>query len=326
MKKPDLINFYRQLAALYESGVPLIKGLDGLGREVGGPSARAAAELKERLTKGDTLGEAMQTRPGVFPPADSRMVMAGEHSGQLDTVLHLMADQHETFYQLRKQLMVRLIYPVILIHIAVVVMAILRFISHDMSIMAGVNVIILFIVMVYGGGFALNVLLFGPRHSRSLRAVFDSLVYPLPVVKPLVQAMARLRFASAFRALYLSGVNHPRAVRFAAEGCGNVFMKKKFLKAVPLLEQSMPFDQAMAATGAFPPVLQSMIMTGTESGQLDEMFTKICAHCQDTVKTRVQVLSIVVPVVLYLCVALYIAMFVFNFYAAYFRQFDELGF
>jgi type II secretory pathway component PulF len=326
MKKQALVNFYRQLAALYESGVPLLKGLEGLGGEFGGEIARAAQALKAQLANGQTLGEGMLALGTMFPKADSYMVQAGEKSGTIDRVLILMADQHETFHQLRNQLMVRLIYPIILIHVAVLVMAVLKFAQEGMSIWAGLQVLITFVVVVYGGGFSMNILLFGPGRIHSLRAMFDTLVYPLPVVKPLIQAIARLRFSRAFQVLYLAGVNHVKAVQVAADSCGNVFMKKKFLKALPFLNDSQPFDVAMAATEAFPPTLQGMISTGVQSGRLEEMFDKIGAHCEDSVKTRVQVLSIVVPVVLYLIVAIYIATFVFNFYAGYFRQFETLGF
>src|SRR5208283_512224 len=87
-KLQELATFTTQLANLLKSGMPLTVALNSMTHlESKGIPAEVSRELKQEVTEGRGLSDAMAKQPRVFSDLYVNMVRAGEQSGSLVEVL-----------------------------------------------------------------------------------------------------------------------------------------------------------------------------------------------------------------------------------------------
>jgi general secretion pathway protein F len=87
--------FARTLATLLESGVQLMPALTAVKRVVtNGLLADAVEESRDSIREGHGMGQTLQ-RSGFFPPLLIEMIKVGERSGELERMLHRVADNYE---------------------------------------------------------------------------------------------------------------------------------------------------------------------------------------------------------------------------------------
>ena len=115
-----LEDFTRSLSSLLTAGVPLSRALTILYKETSNPAAAAQwRELYDLVVDGVPLAEAMSRSPGTFPRVYVAMVEAGEAGGFLDVVLGQIADFQAREKELRAKVTSALMYPAVLLVLAV---------------------------------------------------------------------------------------------------------------------------------------------------------------------------------------------------------------
>jgi type II secretory pathway component PulF len=111
-KLQELATFTQQLANLLQSGMPLTVALNSMTHlESKGISADVSRELKQEVTEGKGLSDAMAKQPRVFSDLYVNMVRAGEQSGSLVEVLRRMANHFQQFAEVQAKFTSALIYP-----------------------------------------------------------------------------------------------------------------------------------------------------------------------------------------------------------------------
>src|SRR5256714_13306429 len=121
-----LENFTRLLSSLLAAGVPLSRALVILCKEAA--SAAAAVKWKEihdLVVDGMSLADAMAKSPDTFPRVYVAMVEAGETGGFLDLVLAQIADFQAREKEMRSKVMAAMLYPTILLVLALSVLVFL---------------------------------------------------------------------------------------------------------------------------------------------------------------------------------------------------------
>jgi type IV pilus assembly protein PilC len=126
----DLLIFFRQLAVILQSGVPLAQGLQLLSDNMTNPNlAGCIRQIALRLNAGEELSVCLRQYPRVFRPITIGLIEAGEAGGILEQVLDRIAYLLEQQAKLRGQMIGALIYPVIVLVLAITVgLALLIFI------------------------------------------------------------------------------------------------------------------------------------------------------------------------------------------------------
>src|SRR5260221_582364 len=118
-----LENFTRLLSNLLAAGVPLSRALVILYKEAGTPAAaKKWKEIHDLVIDGMSLADAMAKSPDTFPRVYTAMVQAGETGGFLDLVLAQIADFQSREKELRSKVMTAMLYPCILLVLALGVM------------------------------------------------------------------------------------------------------------------------------------------------------------------------------------------------------------
>src|SRR6266513_2774041 len=115
-KLQELATFTQQLANLLQSGMPLTVALNSMTHlESKGIPAEVSRELKQEVTEGRGLSEAMSKQPRIFSDLYINMVKAGEQSGSLVEVLRRMATHFQQFAEVQAKFTSALIYPAMVV-------------------------------------------------------------------------------------------------------------------------------------------------------------------------------------------------------------------
>src|SRR5690606_814424 len=112
----------RQLATLLQAAVPLEEALNAVSRQSEKQKVtNIMLSVRSRVMEGHSLAAAMAEFPAAFPHLYRATVAAGEHSGHLDLVLSRLADYSESAHASRQRVMLALLYPVLLLVVAVLI-------------------------------------------------------------------------------------------------------------------------------------------------------------------------------------------------------------
>ena len=121
-----LAGFTRQFSVMIDAGLPLVQCLDILGgQEEDKGFAKVILDTRADVEGGSSLADAMKKHPKTFDPLYTNMIAAGEAGGILDTILKRLAIYIEKNVKLKGQVKSAMIYPVAVIAIAAIVVAVI---------------------------------------------------------------------------------------------------------------------------------------------------------------------------------------------------------
>ncbi len=289
-----LENFTRLLSSLLASGVPLSRALVILYKEATAPVVSAKwKEIHDLVVDGMSLADAMAKSPDVFPRVYVAMVQAGETGGFLEVVLSQIADFQSREKELRSKVMSAMLYPCILLVLALGVLTFLLvfFIPRFQKLFSGfggtlpvITQIIIgasHVVRTYGffvvaGLIAIVFLLRTWFVSEKGRRVWENLVLRVPLVGPLVAQFAMARFCRMLGTLLGAGVPLVQGLNVARRSIGNQILVDGVTQSIERVQQGGRLGQSLAACrGLFPGSVLEMVSVAEESGRLDAELVRI---------------------------------------------------
>jgi type II secretory pathway component PulF len=291
-----LENFTRQLSSLLAAGIPLSRALQIVSREASTPVAREQwKEIYDQVIDGASLADSMARLPQTFPAVYVAMVQAGETGGFLDVVLGQIAEFQAREKELRSRVISALIYPAILLTLAIGVLTFLMlfFIPRFKLIFAGfggtlplltrIIVRISEVVSKYGlfvvlgaavAGFVIRQWL----RSEQGRRAWEQFVLRLPVIGPLNARFAMTRFCRMLGTLVGSGVSLIHALRVARESIGNQTLVDAVSDSIERVKQGDGLAASLSdCRTLFPGSVIEMITVAEETGRLDQELVRIAA-------------------------------------------------
>lgn len=324
VQSKEIAVFTRQLATLLRAGMPLLRGLEVLARQERNRDLQlVAGALGETLKSGGTLSEALAQHPQVFDRLYLNMVRAGEAGGVLDVVLDRLARFQEKSLQLRGRITSAMVYPIIVLAVAVSILAGLlvfvvpRFkqIFADLLKGAPLPALTQFVLTVSDAvknhwlvalgtvvlaGMAFRVF----RRSGAGVRLTDACVVKLPLFGDLILKGIIARFSRTLGTLLASGVPILPALLIARDTCGNSWVGAAITEVHDRVKEGAPVARPLEATRVFPPMVTSMIEVGEHTGQLAEMLGKVAEVYEEEVDQAVAGLSSLIEPVLILFLAL----------------------
>ena len=290
----ELENFTRLLSSLLAAGVPLSRALVILYKEASAPAASAKwKQVHDLVIDGMSLADAMSKSPETFPRVYTAMVQAGETGGFLDLVLAQIADFQAREKELRSKVMTAMLYPSILLVLALGVLIFLLtfFIPRFQLVFAGFGAALplptqivigtshivrsygLFVVMGLGiGGFLIR----NWFASEQGRRAWEGLVLRAPVVGPLVAEFAMARFCRMLGTLLGAGVPLVQGLSVARKSIGNQILVDAVSNSIERVQEGGQLGNSLAdCKGLFPSSVLEMISVAEESGKLDQELIRI---------------------------------------------------
>ncbi len=298
----------RQLATLVQSGMPVESALATAAEQSEKMRLkRIILAVRARVLEGHTLADALKEFPHVFPDLYRSTVAAGEHSGHLEAVLGRLADYTESRQALSQKMGLALIYPVLMIIVAILVVVVLLAyvvpqvvgvfdnIGQELPVLTrGLIAVsdflsawgVALLLLLLGGLVLFNLLL----RREGFRAAWHAWLLRVPLVGRLVRGLNTARFARTFSILSASGVPVLEGMRIAAEVVGNLPMRKAVNEAARRVREGSTINRALQQSGYFPPMVVHLIASGEASGNLDEMLDRAATSQERELETAVSAL------------------------------------
>jgi type II secretory pathway component PulF len=290
----QLENFTRLLSSLLAAGVPLSRALVILYKEGGsGAAAVKWKEIHDRVVDGMALADAMAKSPDTFPRVYTAMVQAGETGGFLDLVLAQIADFQAREKELRGKVMTAMLYPCILLVLALGVLIFLLtfFIPRFQLVFSGFgaalplptqivigisNTVRHYGLFVLGGIVLLGATLRTWFASEKGKRAWEGAMLKAPIVGPLTAQFAMARFCRMLGTLLGAGVPLVQALNVARKSIGNQILVDAVSVSIERVQEGGQLGDSLAeCRGLFPSSVLEMISVAEESGKLDAELIRI---------------------------------------------------
>jgi type IV pilus assembly protein PilC len=335
VKVKDIAVFARQFYAMLNAGVTIIQALDILRQQTENRVLKSVVEdIYESVQKGSSLSEAMKEHKNIFPELFIYMVEAGEASGTLDAIMDRMAVHYEKETKVQNKIKSAMTYPIILaiVSVVVVVFMLVAILPTFLSMFEGSGAPLpgptKFLLSISNGLrqywyiflLALGVIVYIIRRylkTDSGQKAFDQLKLKLPVVKDMVTKVVTSRFTRTLSTLLASGVPLLPSMDIVARVVGNKIFADGILSVKEDLRKGFDMSGPIRRLGLFPPMVDSMIMIGEESGALDDVLRRTADFYDEEVDVAIQrMTSMLEPIMLifmaviigFLVVAMYLPM------------------
>ncbi len=307
----------RELSTLLGAGLPLDRALEILiSLASAEPVAVLLQTIRDSVRGGKSLSQALDMHRDVFSRFYVNIVRAGEAGGALGVVLRRLAETMERNKELRESVVSALIYPTILIFVAVAsIMVLLVFVvptfqqtfaqagkalplPTQIVIWLGTGLrqywwAILFVVVATAWLFR--------RHLRrpEVRYRWDRRLLRAPLLGDLLAKVEVARLARTLATLLGNGVTLLSGLSIVKETMTNSVLANALDGVVTRLREGKGFGRPLIETGIYPRLATQMILVGEESGRLEEMLVRVADVFDREVATSIKrFLAVLEPVLI----------------------------
>jgi type II secretory pathway component PulF len=315
---------YHQLGIMLSAGLTFHQALEHLKRNPADRSLlQKTSHWLERLNEGYSVTEAARRLGNWMPSFDLALLEAGEQSGRLDACFKLLALYYRERAKLVKQTINDLVYPLFVLHMAVVVFPFIEFFKSG-NLARFILTVLGVLVPMYALVFCMIYASQG-RHGERWRALLERVFRPIPVLGTARRDLALARLAAALEALLNAGVPIIGAWELAATASGSPALRRTVQTwRAPLTEGGSTPSELLSNSGQFPSIFASLYHTGEVSGQLDQTLGRLHTLYLEEGVRRMRLVARWGPQIVYFAVALYVAFRVIQFYTGYFRMIDDI--
>ncbi len=309
----QMVILTQQLATLVSSGLTLDKSLSILVKLVEKESARKIIDdVQRRVHSGNTLADALAQYPDVFSKLYINMIRAGEAGGVLGTVLLRLADFLEKTQDLKNNIRSASIYPAILFFVGITAVIVLMtvvipkfaIVFEGMGQLPLPTVFLLavselfanywwaFTLILFAVFFAFNLAL----RNENAKFKWDGLMLKIPMLGPLIQKIQVSRFSLTMATLLKSGVPILQSLFIVRSILTNNVIAEAMDNLHKGLKGGKGISGPLQKLAVFPPLAVHMITVGEETGNLEEMLTKVSVIYDKEVENSIKnLISLIEP-------------------------------
>ena len=306
----DVVIFTRQLATMIDAGLPLVQCLDILGGQTENKSlGKVVNQVRSDVEGGATFADALKKHPKAFDNLYVNMVAAGEAGGILDTILQRLATYMEKLAKIKRQIKSAMIYPSVILFVAVAVVALLlvvvvpmlgaMFESMGQALPWPTRVVLGFSNFLKGwGGLSLLLCVVGfivglKQFRKTTKGLLltDSIALKIPVMGSLIQRVSVAKFTRTLGTLMTSGVPILEGLLIVSRTAGNKVVENAVMQTRQSVSEGKTLADPLGKAKVFPSMVVQMISVGEATGALDNMLNKIADFYDDEVDTAVAALT-----------------------------------
>jgi type IV pilus assembly protein PilC len=346
----ELAVFSRQFATLVASGMPMLRTLQTLEEQTQDEQIKEAiAGVRSDVEAGSSLEKAMERYPKVFDRLYRAMVRSGEQSGRLDEVLDRVAFQVEKADSLRRQVKSALMYPALVFGFATVVLiAIVAFVipvfakifeelaeEHPeekaelpipTKICVGASnvltgswyILIPAIVIAF-------VVFFKWKKSDRGHDLWDRFKLRLPAkIGDVIQKVALARWSRTFAGSVEAGVPMLQAIKLTGDTAGNTVVERSMEDVYASVKRGGTISGPIEDNPIFPPMVGHMVAVGEETGQLQQMLSKVADFYEAEVDAKVKALTALIEPIMIVFVGGIVGFIVISMYLPMFSIYEHI--
>ncbi|HEX4056278.1 MAG TPA: type II secretion system F family protein [Tepidisphaeraceae bacterium] len=315
--RKQLVMFTRQLSTLQDAGLPILRSLQILEQQQRPGLLKAIiGGVADEVEGGGTLSDAMAKFPKGFDKLYVNMINAGEAGGVLDLILARLAEFMEKAAKLKKKVIGAMIYPCVVISIAVGVVSLIMVvvipkfqgIFHDFHTeLPPVTQLLLTISYWFASEYGWAYVLVSPiaivllikliRLSEGGKYLIDAVKLKIPILGGILGKTAIARFTRTLGTLISAGVPILDAINITKETCGNEVYTRALSKVHDAIREGESMADPLRATKVCDALVVNMIDVGEETGDLDKMLIKVADNYDSDVDVLVSsLISVLEPV------------------------------
>ena len=323
IRRRQVTEFTRELAALLGASIPIPQALDGLGEEEENPALREVVlKMAASVRKGMSLSAAMDEHPRIFNKLYTSMVRVGEEAGALQRVMNDLAALLEHEDEIRSEVTTAISYPLFVLGFGIVTVIILLTVVfprifkmlQDMRTVLPLPTMILLKVSTFLQQYwplaliacvgAFIGIRWYKRTPKGATAI-DSFKLKMPVIGGVFMASALSRFARTLGTLVKSGVSLLPALKIVENTIGNIVLSRLIAEVSEETRGGDSLAGPLKKFGVFPRTVVQMINVGEESGKLDEMLLKVAEIQERDMRAKTKTLiSLLAPILILIVGAL----------------------
>jgi type IV pilus assembly protein PilC len=301
--------FTKQFGTMLDAGLPLLEALNTQYKQTKNRLLKnAIREIAKDVEGGYTLAEAMKKHKKVFSDLYVNMVEAGEKGGALGEILARLAEYLEKMADIQRKIKGAMIYPVIVICVMIVALAaLLIFVIPTFAglyqgfgaqlptltriVIAVSNFVKGNILLLLGVTIGVVALIYGWYRTTSGKEVLDRVILKVPILGGLVHKTSLARFSRTLSTLLNSGVDLMEAMEITARTTGNRVVQHGIVRARNSIREGSTISRPLEQARIFPPLVVQMVAIGEQSGNLDEMLSKVADFYDKEVDAAVEALT-----------------------------------
>jgi type IV pilus assembly protein PilC len=337
-----LMLFGQELAALLKAGLPLLQSLDVmLERQQHAVFRRSLATVREKVKSGTALSEAVKAEGALYPPILSASILAGERSGNLETMLRRFAQYMRLNLALKKKAISASVYPAVLVllMLGLVFILVVQVIPQFQDFYADFDVQLPLITRALMGfstavrahllWVALGLIAAGAAVVFMLRqpgagVKVDWLLLRVPYLGHLMRMYATSQLARTLSSLLAGGLPLLNAMDVAANSIGNRAMADAIARATPLIREGKSLTTALESTQMLENLALEMIKVGEQTGALSDMLTAIADFYDEEMDGRLATVLALVEPILLVVMAVVVAGMLLAFYLPLFEAISAI--
>jgi type II secretory pathway component PulF len=337
-KLQELATFTTQLANLLNSGMPLTVALNSMTHlETKGIPAAVSRELKQEVTEGRALSDAMSRQPAIFTDLYVNMVRAGEQSGALVPVLRRMATHFQTFAEVQAKFKSAMIYPVMVICVGLLLVGFFMtvmmpkfteiFTSFNIELplptrmLIGVSALFtsywwLMVLLVL----AVIVLFKRFQSSEAGGRKLDEWRMKLPIFGKVIQINLFGQFARTLGTLLQNGVPVLTALKITEQVLSNRLIREAIAKTREAVTDGKTLAQPLAQSKLFPQLMIDLVRIGEETGDVPGSLNNIADTYENELQIALRVMSDLIGPVLIIVMAIMVGFLLLSIFLPLFRM------
>ncbi len=338
----ELATFTQQLANLIQSGMPLTVALNSMTHlESKGISADVSRELKQEVTEGKSLSDAMAKQPRVFSDLYINMVRAGEQSGSLVEVLRRMANHFQQFAEVQAKFTSALIYPAMVCCVGLGIIAFFMFFmmprftlifqGFDIQLPLPTRALVAFSQFLIHYWWLLVAMvivaiIFFKRYQASAEGAqkLDALKMRAPVFGKVVKLNLFGQFARTLGTLLQNGVPVLTALKITEQVISNRIVKEAIAKTRDAVTDGKTLAQPLEQSKIFPQLMVDLVRIGEETGDVPGALNNIADTYEGELQIALRVMTTLIEPVLIIVMAVIVGFLLLSIFLPLFRLISQI--
>ena len=341
-KLQELATFTTQLANLLNSGMPLTVALNSMTHlETAGIPADVSRELRQEVTEGRALSDAMLRQPHIFSDLYVNMVRAGETSGSLVQVLRRMATHFQQFADVQAKFKSAMIYQFMVICVGILLVTFFMTVMMPkfIEIFNGFNIPLplptLFLIGVskmfttywwlMGLTIVALVILY-KRFSTSKAGALklDEWRMKAPIFGNVVKINLFGQFARTLGTLLQNGVPVLTALKITEQVMTNIHIKEAIAKTRAAVTDGKTLAQPLAQSKLFPQLMVDLVRIGEETGDVPGSLNNLADTYEGELQIALRVMSDLIGPVLIMVMAVIVGFLLLSIFLPLFRLISSI--
>lgn len=328
VKARDLSVFCKQFASILNAGVTIISALGMIAESSENPTLqKALKEAQAYVEKGGTLADAFRLNPKVFPNVLINMVAAGEVSGNMEIAFERLATHFEKENALTGKIKGAMTYPIVVMVVIIIVVIVMlvtviptfadmfKDMGTDLPLATRIMVAASnfvkakwYVLVIVVAAIVVGFKTFGKTETG--KQVFGQIAIHAPVFGNLTIKQACARFARNLSTLMASGITLVDALEQVAKMMDNKIYRDALMDAKIQISKGIPLSKPLKDVEIFPTMLVQMVKIGEETGNIEDMMSKVADFYDQEVDQAVSNLTAAMEPIIMAVMALIVGMIV----------------